>query len=1340
MISFNVTKKKLRELQKTNNVDLNTKTDLKNLFYVAENLLLSYRHRDKYVEASESLRELYVLLKELNIDLKNCELIVLNWCKLKRDIAKTNSLHIEKNEELKKLKYTSMTDYYNLDKDRVFSYLFEELRCLKNISLNDNQLKFNDEIFSVLESLENYLRDDDVLILGEKCRSDLGSLDKSTSENDELIVVEKCRWYLEVAQFKLSKEDYSPPLHSRSQIPSLSVSNCLENSENLIKVFKSSSPKTKLSLKIINFQVAIFRFLIAYSESRDKIANSMRNLNKLRQKVKNNTQTNVDNLQLIASNQSTQYLLCNDFDSEQAKNDVFKQLEDCYAKLEEIKDYKLLSDEFFVSIRKQFYGYLDLLAQLNGFFCMPMRKMHILKIKYRLLKDEYKTLNDPLVDVSKSTDTQFDATQFALTALNLMKSYLSLHLFKQFDEINEFLIGDEIKKLKNQQTDEKQNVNYLSLIEKQKMFQNKSDLIVYYYLIQAHYFILKQNYSSAVKIIKSKIVSSSILSGRQTCAHYETKYYLRYLQFLLSTMSINQSEVQKALNTINFEDTPLSLLEECYQAIFSVARFHVQNCIEPNRVFGSSSNEEIKFFNIGSAECYRILSENLDTMQLICKYYVELSRYREATCFIREGIDLSQLHFCKRRLTHYLLHQINADLIASSFEDATGRLKLAEKFLNQSESTTLDDILHLKNSIHFYLLQIINSIKKGNIQECMDLMENKINKLKDSKALIQASPTVSKSTENAAFYNELFIEIYLNLCNAVKALGNRRESKSKSLDISNTLKQLLIDTKTTTLIFEKWYLAEYFCLLYENEVLPSRNKIIHLTNSYDLIKFNPQPHLYRRICIHLFNHYNSKLIKEESEKDFNIKIGYLLETQAIALRHKACSIHIKSKKKSLIDPKLYEQITTLLGFNSFTLETFYNEYVPKNLPNDWCVVSFVLLENMDLYLIRLEKEENSLIKIKYNQKFIDSFKEIITDNDLSMKESEKARFWSFRNAINTRLIQFLSDLEENVFSFAKIYLFGSYLTKHQNEIQNEIDIFVARVKLKGLTRIQRQSISLLFNYGDFSNKKLIQETLEYAKFNEDQIEYCLDYFKQNADRLGEQFSTFKRKHVVFLIDKNLHQVPWECLPCLKQQKITRMPSIRFLLCHIKTASFKIDKQKGYYIVDPGGDLAHTKAKFQAFMEAQSTWKGIVGIAPTEAQYKTALIDYDLFIYTGHGSGGQYYPSEDVQKLRVRACSILMGCSSGNQYVMGDFEPYGTILAYIMAGCPCIVGNLWDVTDRDIDKFTEEFLNSWLQSTCKENRELDDNICVHLNKARNICKMSHLNGAAPVIYGLPVYFK
>jgi separase len=143
--------------------------------------------------------------------------------------------------------------------------------------------------------------------------------------------------------------------------------------------------------------------------------------------------------------------------------------------------------------------------------------------------------------------------------------------------------------------------------------------------------------------------------------------------------------------------------------------------------------------------------------------------------------------------------------------------------------------------------------------------------------------------------------------------------------------------------------------------------------------------------------------------------------------------------------------------------------------------------------------------------------------------------------------------------------------------------------------------------------------------------------------------------------------------------------------------------------------------------------------------KFYFILFYSYRYTGHGSGSQYFPSEDVEKLRVNACSILMGCSSGDQYTMGEFEPYGTILAYILAGCPSVVGNLWDVTDRDIDRFTEDFLKSWMNLDINEITNTTDNddssnICTHLIKARNACKLSHLNGSAPVIYGMPLSFE
>ena len=68
--------------------------------------------------------------------------------------------------------------------------------------------------------------------------------------------------------------------------------------------------------------------------------------------------------------------------------------------------------------------------------------------------------------------------------------------------------------------------------------------------------------------------------------------------------------------------------------------------------------------------------------------------------------------------------------------------------------------------------------------------------------------------------------------------------------------------------------------------------------------------------------------------------------------------------------------------------------------------------------------------------------------------------------------------------------------------------------------------------------------------------------------------------------------------------------------------------------------------------------------------------------------------------------------------------------------PAVVANLWDVTDKDIDKFC-----STLIETCTHVDELTDENIVSLAAAipiaRQSCQLKYLIGAAPVCYGLPV---
>lgn len=80
------------------------------------------------------------------------------------------------------------------------------------------------------------------------------------------------------------------------------------------------------------------------------------------------------------------------------------------------------------------------------------------------------------------------------------------------------------------------------------------------------------------------------------------------------------------------------------------------------------------------------------------------------------------------------------------------------------------------------------------------------------------------------------------------------------------------------------------------------------------------------------------------------------------------------------------------------------------------------------------------------------------------------------------------------------------------------------------------------------------------------------------------------------------------------------------------------------------------------------------------------------------------------------------------------------------GCPVAVANLWDVTDRDIDRFSQAVLAKWLvedtgfeQVTARHASSGGHGVCVSMSIAnsRNACRLSSLIGAAPVCYGIPV---
>lgn len=210
----------------------------------------------------------------------------------------------------------------------------------------------------------------------------------------------------------------------------------------------------------------------------------------------------------------------------------------------------------------------------------------------------------------------------------------------------------------------------------------------------------------------------------------------------------------------------------------------------------------------------------------------------------------------------------------------------------------------------------------------------------------------------------------------------------------------------------------------------------------------------------------------------------------------------------------------------------------------------------------------------------------------------------------------------------------------------------------------------------------------------------------------------------------------------------------------------VNRDNGISVLNPGGDLKATQSRFEDSLQELPGWQAIIQEEPTEIQMKDWLENSDIFLYFGHGSGGQYIRPRTIKKLEKCSVALLMGCSSGLLTEAEDFEPYGTPMNYMHAGCPAMLATLWDVTDKDIDKFSSTVLERWglfkkpkppvsrsptKKSTKQKGKSRvrdveepgdDESSSVSLTEAvaqgRDSCLLKYLNGAAPVVYGVPVY--
>ncbi|KAM3877857.1 LOW QUALITY PROTEIN: separin [Diretmus argenteus] len=347
--------------------------------------------------------------------------------------------------------------------------------------------------------------------------------------------------------------------------------------------------------------------------------------------------------------------------------------------------------------------------------------------------------------------------------------------------------------------------------------------------------------------------------------------------------------------------------------------------------------------------------------------------------------------------------------------------------------------------------------------------------------------------------------------------------------------------------------------------------------------------------------------------------------------------------------------------------------------------------------------------------------------------SEKAKWWDGRRALDTRVERLLEEMERLLGCWRSLLL---PLTSDP-ELSIQAKHLCKALSARGVTASEEMLKAVLSASSSLSQGELRRFALGVLPEWDEECDHLL---QTAVSRLADKDEP--RGHVVLILDKHLQKLPWESISCLRPCSVTRMPSLHSLLGHcIQRESDPqcilkqgVDTRQVFYVLDPDANLGNSQERFKESFSSKPDWEGVCGVAPDSGQLGEAVATKDLYIYVGHGAGARFLDGQKVLKQDMRAASLLFGCSSAALAVRGDLEGTGIILNYLMAGCPLVLGNLWDVTDRDIDRFTKALLDSWLSAG--PGAPLLD----HMDPSRQATNLKHLIGAAPVVYGLPIHLQ
>lgn len=264
----------------------------------------------------------------------------------------------------------------------------------------------------------------------------------------------------------------------------------------------------------------------------------------------------------------------------------------------------------------------------------------------------------------------------------------------------------------------------------------------------------------------------------------------------------------------------------------------------------------------------------------------------------------------------------------------------------------------------------------------------------------------------------------------------------------------------------------------------------------------------------------------------------------------------------------------------------------QNMPKEWTVCTLETFthpvsKDRELLICRGDKVVVDLSKL-FQSGVLEEFTDIMNDSIKSMNINNTTEWWTLRTRLDRRMKNLLEKLEGSWLGRWRGVLLGQPIDEEYcesiaslaRELEEKVSILCGCRPDNHLLEVLIDSSFCL------SRKETAEALIEITAMDAtlpsfekllDEVQNLTDKLFEDTDKKscinrsgGHSAENIPRHPVILTLGKDIQHLPWESIPILFDQPVTRVPSLQFLFFQLSCQRQlpEIDPEKTFYALNP----------------------------------------------------------------------------------------------------------------------------------------------------------------------------